>query len=137
MNKKRLEDIAYSLIDRSSNKRCHHFSFVIYKNRIIAIGQNNRKTHPINLVNRKKSTKTGEDFSEEKHTCSEFNAILKLKNLTNINTKKCNLVNLRIDRNNKLAYAKPCESCKSLLSFFEFKSVEWTNEFGDYQFFKT
>ncbi len=132
MNKKRLEEIAFSLIDRSSKKRCHHFSFVIYKNKIIAIGQNNRKTHPINLVNRKRSTKTGEDFSEEKHTCSEFNAILKLKNLTNINTERCHLVNLRINKNNKLDFAKPCESCRSLLNFFEFKSVEWTDRQGNF-----
>jgi hypothetical protein len=132
MNKKRLKDLAFSLIDTDSKKRCHHFSFIIHKGRIVSIGQNNRKTHPINLINRKTSVKTGEDFSDEKHTCSEFNAILKLKKLTNINSKKCSIVNMRIDRNNNLAFAKPCMSCQNLLKFFEFKNVIWTNNQGDF-----
>jgi hypothetical protein len=132
MNKKRLEDLAFSLVDSSSKKRCHHFSFIIHKGKIISIGQNSRKTHPINLINRKTSVKTGKDFSDEKHTCSEFNAILKLKKLTNINSKKCSIINLRIDRNNRLAFAKPCMSCENLLKFFEFKNIEYFDKDGSY-----
>lgn len=130
MNKDRLIDIAMSMVDRSSGKRSHHFSFIIKKNRIISIGQNNKKTHPINLVHRKFSLKTGEDFSEERYTCSEFNAILKLKNLTNIETKKCDLINLRINKNNNLDYAKPCMGCENLLRYSEFKNVLWSNNMG-------
>jgi hypothetical protein len=132
MNKQRLKDLAFSLMDSSSKKRCHHFSFIMHKGRIISIGQNNTKTHPINLINRKTSVKTGKDFSDEKHTCSEFNAILKLKKLTNINSKKCSMVNIRIDRNKNLAFAKPCMSCENLLKFFEFKNVIWTNKDGNF-----
>jgi hypothetical protein len=132
MKKARLVGIAKSMIDPASNKRCHHFSFIIKKNRIMCIGQNNRKTHPVNLINRKVSFKTGVDFSEEKHTCSEFNAILKLRNLTNINTKKCELVNLRINKKNNLDYAKPCMSCENLLKYFEFKNVSWTSQTGEF-----
>jgi cytidine deaminase len=130
--RKKLEETAFSLFDRSSDKRCHHFSFVLYKNRIIAIGQNNRKTHPVNLKNKKFSIYSGLDFSTEKYTCSEYNAILKLKRLTNIDTKKCQLVNLRINRNEEIDYAKPCSSCRNLLNYFEFKSVEFTDKKGEY-----
>jgi len=77
---------------------------------------NCNKTHPLNLLNRKISKITGEDYSEYKHTCSELNAILKLKRLTNIDTKKCTLVNIRFDRNDKVSLAKPCSSCDSLLN---------------------
>lgn len=132
MNKKRLLDIAKSLVDHNSKKRCHHYSFIIKKNKIISIGQNNTKTHPINLKNRKISKKTGVDFSHEKHTCSEFNAILKLKKLTNINTKKCELVNIRINKNNNLDFSKPCMSCENLLKYFEFKSICWSNNDGEF-----
>lgn len=131
MNKKRLIDIAKSLVDQTSKKRCHHFSFIIKNSRIISIGQNSRKTHPANLINRKISPKTGVDFSDEKHTCSEFNAILKLRNLTNINTKKCNLVNIRLNKKNSIDYAKPCMSCENLLKYFEFKNVYWSDSNGD------
>ena len=130
---KRLEEIGESLIDYSSSKRCHHFSFILYKNRIVAIGSNNKKTHPTNLKNPKISTKTGENFSDQKFTCSEFSAILKLKRLTNIDSKKCTLVNIRYDRNKKLALAKPCMSCDNLLRYFLFKKIYSTNNKGEYE----
>jgi len=127
-----LEDIAQSLIDWDEQIRCRHFSFILNKKKIVAIGTNQQKTHPTNLKNRKISIRTGEDFSEQKHTCSEFSAIKKLKNLTNIDTKKCTLINLRYDRNRKLALACPCMSCGSLLKFHEFKTIFYTNELGKY-----
>lgn len=135
-NFKRLEHIAESLIDWNDKLRCRHFSFIIHKKRIISIGANIQKTHPLHLKNRKISIRTGEDFSDQKHTCSEFNAIIKLKRLTNIDAKKCVLVNLRFDRNKKLALASPCMSCKSLLKYFQFKSIFYTDADGKYQMYK-
>jgi deoxycytidylate deaminase len=129
---KRLEEIAESLIDWDDTVRCRHFSFILKQRKILAIGTNQRKTHPLNLKNRKISSITGEDFSEQKHICSEFHAINKLKRLTNANTKKCTLVNMRYDRNRRLAFAKPCMSCVSLLAYHEFKKVLWTDNDGNY-----
>ena len=127
LNLDRITEIANSLIDWNENKRCRHFSFITYKSRIVSIGWNSPKTHPTNLKNRKISVRTGEDFSNQKHTCSEFHAIKKLKSLTNIDTKKCTLVNIRFNRNKKIAFAKPCMSCKNLLKFHEFKSILYTD----------
>lgn len=129
---KRLEEIAQSLIEYNSHRRCRHFTFVLYKNRLIATGINSSKTHPLNLINRKISKVTGNDYSDQKQTCSELNAILKLKRLTNIDTKKCVLVNIRFDRNNRVAIARPCMSCQSLLRYFEFKSIIYTDNSGNY-----
>ena len=133
---KRLEEVAESLIDWSESRRCRHYSFILYKKRIISIGTNKPKTHPTNLINRKVSLKTGEDFSDQKHICSEFDAISKLKRLTNIDTKRCTLINLRYDRNKRIALASPCMSCRSLLNYFEFKSVLYTDNEGSYQTYK-
>jgi deoxycytidylate deaminase len=129
---KRLEEIAQSLIGYKSERRCRHFSFILYKNRLIATGVNNSKTHPFNLINRKVSRVTGEDYSDQKQTCSELNAILKLKRLTNIDTKKCILINIRYDRNDKIALAKPCQSCQNLLRYHEFKQIIWSTNGGHY-----
>lgn len=130
---KKVEEIALSLIDWEDKKRCYHSSFVIHKKRIIAIGINQPKTHPINLINRKQSLRTGEDISDQKHTCSELSAILKLKRLTNIDTEKCTLINVRYNRNKELALAAPCQSCRSLLKYHQFKNVIFTNNKGDYE----
>lgn len=132
-NFRRLEEIAESLIDWEDGMRCHHISFIIYKKRIISIGANRSKTHPANLLNRKVSFITGKDFSDEKHTCSEFTCISKLKKKTNIDTKRCTLVNIRYDRNKRIALAKPCMSCRNLLKYFEFKKVIWTTNEGSYE----
>ncbi len=129
---KRLEEIAKSFINWDDPIRCRHFSFILNKKKIISIGINQKKTHPTNLRNRKISLTTGEDFSSQKHTCSEFNAIIKLKNLTNIDTKKCTIVNLRYDRNRQLALAAPCMSCVNLLNYFQFKKIIWTTNEGKY-----
>jgi len=131
---KRVEEIAMSLIDPDKYKRCHHFSFIIHKKKIVSIGMNKSKTHPTNLKNRKISKRTGEDISEQKHTCSEFSAIQKLKKLTNIQTEKCVLINLRYDRNYKVAVAKPCMSCENLLKFFSFKKVFWSTNENTYEY---
>lgn len=132
MNFNRLEKIAKNLIVQTKTKRCYHFSFILKKNRIVAIGSNVQKTHPKNLINRKTSKRTGEDYSQFKHTCSEFSAINRLKTLTNINSKKCTLINIRYDRNMQLALAKPCMSCESLLDLFDFKKIIWSNNEGFY-----
>jgi deoxycytidylate deaminase len=129
---RQLEDTARSLLYTNDSNRCRHFSFILYKNRLIATGMNYNKTHPLNLLNRKVSKITGEDYSEYKHTCSELNAILKLKRLTNIDTKKCTLVNIRFDRNDSVSMAKPCSSCDSLLKYHNFKQIIWSTNGGDY-----
>jgi len=126
----KLEDIALSLLDNHNANRCRHFSFILYKNRLIATGLNANKTHPMNLRNKKISRLTGEDYSDQKQTCSELSAILKLKRLTNIDTRKCTLINLRYDRNDKIALAKPCSSCQSLLRYHNFKQVIWSTNNG-------
>ena len=131
---KRLEEIAQSLVGYNSDRRCRHFTFILYKNKLIATGTNNTKTHPFNLINRKVSKVTGEDYSEQKQTCSELNAILKLKRLTNIDTKKCTLINIRYDRNNNVALAKPCSSCQNLLRYHEFKQIIWSTNGGRYSY---
>jgi len=126
----KLEEIALSLLDNHNANRCRHFSFILYKNRLISTGLNVNKTHPMNLRNKKISRITGEDYSDQKQTCSELSAILKLKRLTNIDTRKCTLINLRYDRNDKIALAKPCSSCQSLLRYHNFKQVIWSTNNG-------
>ena len=126
----KLEEIAFSLLEEHNANRCRHFSFIVYKGKIISTGLNSSKTHPLNLRNRKISKITGEDYSNQKQTCSELSAILKLKRLTNIDTKKCTLINLRYDRNGRLALAKPCMSCQSLLRYHSFKNIFWSTSYG-------
>lgn len=112
--------------------RCQHFSFIFYKDRLISIGQNNNKTNPIHLINRKIS-KEGKNVSSFAGTCSEYDAARKLKRLTNIPFNKCILINIRVDNNRRLNFSKPCGSCRNLLEYLEFKEVYFSNESGQFE----
>ena len=127
MNKySKIIDLAQALYQNDFELRTQHFSFIYLKKRLISVGRNSAKTNPTNLFNPRR----GNDgvTIKDKGTCSELAACLKLKNLTNIRTDRCDLFNVRIDKNNKIAMSAPCPSCSSLLRYFKFKGVYYTNE---------
>ena len=119
----------FNNIEKSA-PRCRHFSFVFQQNKLISIGQNNRKTHPINLKNPVFS-KTGENISESKGCCSEMVALLKVKRKTNINFNKCIMYNIRIDKGGNICNSFPCKSCQNLIWFLGVKRVYYTDLSGN------
>jgi|SRR3990167_3767464 len=127
----KIKEITFAFDRNLFPNRNLHLSFLIYKGRIISIGQNSKKTHPINLKNRK-INKDGVDISSFRGSCSEWNAISKLKNLTNIPAHKCFLVNIRINKNNEIGMSMPCNSCLKLLSFFNISRVFYSNQKGEF-----
>lgn len=106
--------------------RCRHFSFILDRQRIISTGINNKKTHPINLfynyVNKKH-----ESISSIVGTHSEMKAAL----FIGIdNCKGLTIVNVRINKNGKLAMSKPCRGCMDMIKKAEFSDVWYTDNFG-------
>ena len=50
MNFDKIIEVSYALINKhNADLRCRHFSFILDKTRIISIGLNSLKTHPLNL----------------------------------------------------------------------------------------
>ncbi len=128
----RLKEIAYALCDfENHDLRCWHVSFLMRRNKILSIGVNKRCTHTINLRNRKVN-KSGIDFSDKKFQCSEFTTLQKSRS-QNINYSKCRMVNIRIDRNNKLGISAPCQGCLSLLAFHSIKDVYYSTNQGTFE----
>lgn len=125
MNLKKIIEISYALLDKSDlNKRCKHFSFICSGNKILSIGLNNSKTHPINLKfdyrNRQRDR-----ISELVGTHSEINAVLK------IGEKNCigkTIINTRINRNNQIDLSKPCNGCMDMIKKLGFKKVIYSNK---------
>jgi len=128
--------LGYALFDPSEHPlRCFHLSAILYKGRLLSVAVNSPKTHSLNLKNPKFNI-SGENISSSKQSCSELRAILRLKKMTNINSNKCILVNIRIGRNGQLANSAPCFSCSSLLRYFSFKNVYFTDNNGRFQIYK-
>lgn len=107
-----------------------HFSYIVYKNRILICAKNTAKSHPISRRN-PKIGREGEKIVE-KNSCSEWNAVKRFIKSTNIAFNKVELYVLRLDGNKKLAYSKPCGSCQKLIKeFCDFKNVYYSGKNGE------
>lgn len=128
-------DIALSLHEKDSSNRCQHTAVITYKNRIVSIGRNSRKTSPFNLYNPKIGTIDGRDITRMAGVCAESAAIKKLRNTTNIPFHKTKMFVIRIDNNRKVANSKLCYSCASLARHFEIGEIFYTNKDGNWEKF--
>ena len=134
-NFNKIIELGYALYNPETHPvRCFHFSVILYKNRLISAAVNSPKTHPINLRNPKYGY-DNKNITDIKGSCSEMSACLKLKRISNIDFEKCSLINIRINRLGHLANSRPCSSCESLLNYFSFKDVFYTNDRGIFERF--
>jgi deoxycytidylate deaminase len=129
MNFNKIVEVTYALINKhNADLRCRHFSFILDRNRIISIGMNSTKTHPMNLkynyVNKNK-----EKISDIVGTHSELNAVIKLGEE---DCSKLTLVNTRINRNNVLDHSAPCHGCSDMINQLNFKNVYFSNVKGGF-----
>jgi deoxycytidylate deaminase len=122
MNFNRLVQLARNLIIYDGiDLRCRHFAFILKRNKIIAIGKNSKKSHPINQ-------KYG--YFEGTGLHAEACAVIRSGD---INHSRHTMVTFRIDRNNKLAMGKPCDHCQKLLKDVCFKEIYYSDEQGQFQ----
>jgi deoxycytidylate deaminase len=129
MNFDKIIEVTYALINKhNADLRCRHFSFILDRNRIISIGMNSTKTHPMNLkynyINKNK-----EKISDIVGTHSELNAVIKLGIE---DCSKLTLVNTRINRNNLLDHSAPCNGCSDMIKQLNFKNVYHTDSQADF-----
>jgi len=130
MNFNKIIEVSYALINKhNADLRCRHFSFILDRNRIISIGFNSPKTHPLNLkynyVNKMK-----QNISNIVGTHSELNAVIRL------GEEDCSgltLINTRINRNNELDYSAPCSGCRDMAEQLSFKHIYYSNSQGKFE----
>jgi len=103
-----------------------HFTFVLYKSKIIAIGKNKCKTtHP-------KAVKYGYRFHG---IHSELHAMLQCEKM-NYDLSKCTIINTRLGLDRTLRMSKPCSKCQKLLKDFGITAIFYTDYNGQLcQFF--
>lgn len=129
---KRTVDLAYALFDPKHEERCFVICAAWYKGRIIRVGINQNKTHTINNRNPLICRRTG-GIVPDKHVCAELNCFIGIKNTTNLDMRRVSLVNVRIDRQMRVRYSKPCNSCKSLLKFMQPKELWFSGDSGEFE----
>ena len=127
-----MQDAAESCIRRSMDiasargvwSRCRHFTFILDGKRIVSFGTNSRKTHPLNLLH-PYTNRNMEAISQFVGTHSEMKAILKIGDCRGLS-----LLNVRIDRNGRIAQSRPCRGCMSVIRAAGIREVAYTDGRG-------
>lgn len=100
---------------------------VVYDNKIIGMGFNSKKTHPLQKV-----------YNVERFSCdntphcmhAEVHALAGLIHNKAINWKKVSIYNYRETKDGCLAMSKPCPSCMKLIKDLGIKDIYYTSNDG-------
>jgi len=97
-----------------------HAAVVVYKKKkIIAVGWNKRKSHPLCVEYQPNPQRI--------YLHAEMDAIIKTINRHGPDMlPDCKLVVLRLTKGGRIAESKPCEGCMSLINAMNVGEVEWT-----------
>ena len=112
--------------------RTFHVTFAIYRGKLMSIGINNTKTHPI-IKKLNYCSNDGEDLRNIARTHSELNCVLKLKNkFPSIYLDDIIFVNIRLDRMGNVRYSKPCNGCTHLMEQVGYKKIYYSGYCGNF-----
>lgn len=113
---KKLEEIAYAYLP-ANRKDCifFHMAAVIHKRKIISLGHNSFKTHPL-----------AKKYGHRNNSIhAELAAAIKHGTL---DCEGLDLAVLRINRKNEISLSKPCVNCHSMLFDLGFNKIYYSNE---------
>lgn len=119
MNKKlqnKLIKLSFDLIHipNATNK---HFSYLLDGNKIVSVGWNNAtKTHPL--------AARYNYYNSNIH--SELDVIKRYKGSVN-DLKYLKMINVRVNKLNKVQNSYPCSECRTLLKVFDVREVWYTD----------
>lgn len=98
-----------------------HCAAVVHRGKIISVGLNKRKTHPLQ--------KLFADRPERQFIHAEIDAISKIKRKYIL--QDCAVYVLRLSKGNRITNSEPCEGCKKALMFYNIKEIYWTRNEND------
>lgn len=113
----RLINIAKSLCPIYKCHRCFHVAFLLKHNKIYKIGWNQIKTHPL--------LKLYPYYSIGIH--AELNVIMKANK---DDLSDYTLIVIRLNRNNKILYSKPCSACQNVMKQFNLYNCYYSDYNG-------
>lgn len=127
----KVKEIAYAIFDKTELTHTSlnfHLSFAFRKNRLLALKSNKRTSHSINLRNPK--FRRDNNVSDKSCLCSEASLFIHIKNTCNIPWSKIDIINIRIDKNGKIALSHPCCGCANLINYVTPHSVTFSGNDG-------
>lgn len=116
---RRSVELAYTLCPINRQLRTSHISFLVKSGKIIHIGWNKNRTHPINLNHPYHSGRVG--LHAELDVC--------LKSGKD-DLSDYEMIVIRVDRNGKVCNSKPCNGCQSVIKQFGIRETWFSNNDG-------
>lgn len=126
MNKQlsnRVLELARTICPLNFERRTSHVAFLVKKNKIVQIGINLAKSHPI--------TKNYK-YQDHQHTGvhAELNVCIKSGKE---DLSKYKLVVIRINRHNQTTNSKPCIGCQGVIKQFGVGQVWYSTDNGNFE----
>lgn len=110
--------------------RYHLGAIAVYKNDILALGNNCCKTSPVQKhYNKERHYQTEAAFKNTNTLHAEVNCLNKIKML-DIDFSKVSLFVYREHKNGKKAMARPCPACSKMIKDLGIKSIYYTTDNG-------
>lgn len=123
MRKQKYMNYAVKIAKLSNFYKTRVGCIAIYKNRIISIGYNSYKTHPLQAkFNVYRNFERGR-INDYQH--AEINCLSHILDL-NINFGKVDLYVVRILKDDSIALAKPCRACQKMIEEMGIGNVYWS-----------
>jgi deoxycytidylate deaminase len=103
------------VVEIKHNLRCRHAAFLVEKNKIISIGMNKEKSHPLQ--------KEFSRFANMTYLHAEIDC---LKSVGKFDLNKTTLYILRIDKNGQYANSAPCKGCQEFLNQTKIRRIVYS-----------
>lgn len=112
----KLFDTAETVTDWPAHR---HAAAIVFKKKVLAIGKNQLKTHPMMLKHQTDEYKI--------YLHAEIDAIVKTINCYGSDIlKRSDLYVMRLTGGGNVGMSKPCKGCQSAIDAFGIKGVYWT-----------
>lgn len=122
----RIGDRVYDVLVRESRradvvKSSYHAAAIVYRNQILSVGLNRRKTHPVMAKYQKNEKRI--------FLHAEVDALIRFVNRYGMELlPDCSLYVLRTTKTGRVADSKPCSGCMSMIQAFRVGNVYWTSK---------
>lgn len=102
---------------------------VIYKGKILSVGYNTTKTHPVQKSYNKYRNFDPEDAKKPNSLHAEIHALIGLQD-NDIDFKKVNIFVYRIKKDGSKGLARPCPACEAMIKNMGIENVYYSTENG-------
>jgi len=138
MNINKYFNLAKNASTFSDYDKIHIGAVLIYKNKVLSVGWNTKRTNPIQKkYNRYRVLHDGRIYDStilSNATHAEMSTLISTKNIEGINWEKCSLFVYSETKDGNKRLTSPCPACRMALKERGIKNIYYTNNVKGYTY---